>query len=82
MTVNPLKTFCKPVLTKKKKKTHNTRGELSFTWSKMRTVGWETASQTVLRNYPKEVVRKVSIYVILLKGDTRKQAHILAEVCC
>ena len=36
----------------------------------MRTVGWETASQTVLRNYPKEVVRKVSIYVILLKGDT------------
>ena len=69
VTVNPLKTFCKPVLTKKKHAQHK-RCELSFIWGKMRTIAWETASQIVLRNYPKKVVRKVSIYVILVKGDT------------
>ena len=43
--------------------------ELNFVWGKMRTQ--ETASQTALRNCSKEAGgKRVSIYVILVKGDT------------
>ena len=46
--------------------------ELSFTWSKMRTIAWETVYQIALRNCSKEVERKVSIYVILVKTEYTK----------
>ena len=35
----------------------------------MRTAAWETAFQIALRNAPKEVGGKVSIYVILVEGE-------------
>ena len=35
----------------------------------MRTIAWETAPQIALRNCSKEVGEKVSIYVILVKGE-------------
>ena len=41
--------------------------ELSFIWSKMKTIAQEAAFQTALRNCSKEVGEKVSIYVILVK---------------
>ena len=43
--------------------------KLSFIWGKMRTVARETAFQIALRNCSKEVGGKVSIYVILVKGE-------------
>ena len=43
--------------------------ELSFIGSKMRTIAWETAFHIALRNCSKEVAGKVSIYVILVKGE-------------
>ena len=35
----------------------------------MRTIAWETAYQIALRKCSKEEVGKVSIYVILVKGE-------------
>ena len=35
----------------------------------MRTIAWETAFQIALRNGSKEVGVKVTIYVILVKGE-------------
>ena len=35
----------------------------------MRTIAWEAAFQIALRNCSKEVGGKVSIYVILVKGE-------------
>ena len=43
--------------------------ELSFIWGKMRTAARETAFQMALRNCSREVGGKVSIYVILVKGE-------------
>ena len=40
-----------------------------FIWVKMRIIAWETVPQTALRNCSKEVGGKVSIYVILMKGE-------------
>ena len=42
---------------------------LSFIWGKIRTTAQETAFQRALRNCSTEVVGKVSIYVILVKGE-------------
>ena len=42
----------------------------------MRTVAWETAFQIALRNCPEEVGEKVSIYVILVKGEYIAVKHI------
>ena len=36
---------------------------------KIRTVAWETAFQVSLVNHSQEVEEKVSIYVILVKGE-------------
>ena len=44
----------------------------------MRTIAWEIASQIALRNFS-EGVGAVSIYVILVKGDTCNQAHIFCR---
>ena len=53
-----------------KKKAQRESCELSFIWGKMRTIARETAIQIALRNCSKEVgVRKVSIYVILVKEE-------------
>ena len=38
-------------------------------WSKIRTIAWEIATYIALRNCSKEVRVKVSIYVILVKGE-------------
>ena len=38
----------------------------------MRTIAWETVYQIALRNCSKEVERKVSIYVILVKTEYTK----------
>ena len=38
----------------------------------MRTIAWETVYQIALRNCSKEVERKVSIYVILVKREYTK----------
>ena len=43
--------------------------KLSFIWGKMRTAARETAFQIALRNRSKEAGGKVSIYVILVKGE-------------
>ena len=40
----------------------------------MRTLAQETASQIALRNCSKEIVGKVSIYVILVKGEEYMQS--------
>ena len=52
-----------------KKKLHNVRVASCFIWSKMRTIAQETAFQIALTNCSKEVWGKVSIYVILVKGE-------------
>ena len=55
---------------------HNAESyELIFFGGKMRTTVWETAPQTAWRDCSKEAKRKVSIYVILLKGNACNQAH-------
>ena len=43
--------------------------KLSFIWGKMKTAARETAPQIAPRNCSKEVGGKVSIYVILVKGE-------------
>jgi len=43
-------------------------GKLSFIWGKMKTIAQDTASQVAPRNCSKEVEKKVSIDVILVKG--------------
>ena len=53
----------------KDKKKNAQSCELSFIWGNVRTIAQETASQIALRSYSKEVREKVSIYVILVKGD-------------
>ena len=40
-------------------------------------IAWETARQTAQKDCSKEGQRKVSIYVILLKGNACDQAHVL-----
>lgn len=45
--------------------------QLSLMWGKMRTIGWETASQKALGNCSAGV-----------EGDMCSQACILAEACC
>ena len=42
---------------------------VKFYWGKMRTVAYEKTSQITLRSCCKEVAGKVSIYVILVKGE-------------
>ena len=41
--------------------------ELSFIWGKMWTIAWETVPQLAPRNCSKEVERKVSIHVVLVR---------------
>ena len=43
--------------------------EFSFIWDKTRIIAWETAFQIALKNCYKEVGRKVSIHIILVKGE-------------
>ena len=43
-------------------------GRLSFIWGKARTVSWEIAPQTALRNSSEEAGVKISKCVILVKG--------------
>ena len=50
------------------KKRYNVRAA-SFIWGKMRTIAQEIAFQIALRNGSKEAAGKVSIYVILVKGE-------------
>ena len=52
-----------------KKKAQHESYELSFIWGKMGTADREIASQIALRNCSKKAGRKVSIYVILVKGE-------------
>ena len=59
------------------KKTQCGGCELNFIWSKTWALAQETASQRALRNCSGG---KVSIDVILVKGDMGSQAHILVEV--
>ena len=52
------------------KKMHDVRVVSSVLFGgKLRTAAWDTAFQIALRNCSKEVGGKVSIYVILLKGE-------------
>ena len=49
----------------------------------MRTIARETASQIALRNCSKEVGGKVSIYVILVKGEyTQSSTYFFAQGFC
>ena len=45
----------------------------------MRTIAWETAFQISLRNCSKEVVGKVSIYVIVVKGECMQPSTYLCR---
>ena len=51
------------------KNTQHESCELSFIWGKMRTGARETTSEITLRNCSKEAGEKVSIFVILVKGE-------------
>ena len=53
----------------KKKNTQYESCKLSFIWGKMKAIALETAFQLALRNCSKEAGGKVSIYVILVKGE-------------
>ena len=57
------------MLIKKKKKLQRERCQLSFIWGRTRTEACESAPQTALRSHSKDVGGKVSIYVILVKGE-------------
>ena len=48
---------------------HNMRVVSCFIWGKMRTVARETAFHIALGNCSKEAGGKVSIHVILVKGE-------------
>ena len=55
--------------------------ELSFIRGKMRTTAQETAFQIDLKNCSKETGGKVSIYVILVKGEyTQSSTYFLQKV--
>ena len=56
--------FCQP-----KKNAQHERCELSFIGGKMKTIAREIAIQIALRNYFSEVWGKVSVYVLLVKGE-------------
>ena len=47
----------------------------------MRTIAWETASQRALRNFSQEVWGKVSICVIIVKGEYMQSSIHFAEGC-
>lgn len=69
--------------TEKKQKAQCESCELSFVWSKMRTIAQETAFQMALGNCSKEAGGKVSIIYDFSEGEgTCSQAHMLAEPCC
>ena len=66
-----------------KKNAQHESCELSFIWGKMRTAAQETAFQIALRNCPKGVGGKVSIYVILVKGEyMQSSTYFFAEGFC
>ena len=68
---------------KKKKKVQHESCALSFIWGKMRTAAQETAFQIAPRNCSKEVGGKVSIYVILVKGEyMQSSTYFFAEGFC
>ena len=49
----------------------------------MKTIAWEAVFQIALKNHPEEVGGKVSIDVILVKGEVRALKHIhFAEDFC
>ena len=48
----------------------------------MRTIAWETAFWTALRNCFEGVGGKVSVIYDFSEGGACSQAHILAEACC
>ena len=52
---------------------------MKFYLGQMRTKARETAFQRALRNCSKEVMGKVSIYMILVKGATCNQVHIFLQ---
>ena len=52
-----------------KKNAQHESCELSFIGGKMKTIARETAIQIALRNYFSEVWGKVSVYVLLVKGE-------------
>ena len=54
--------------------------DLDFTGGKIRKIAQETASQIFLRNYSEEVGGEVRTHVILVKGDTCNQAHLLQGI--
>ena len=56
-------------LKKKKEKSQRESCQLSFIGGRTRTDIYETAPQTALRNHSKDAGGKVSIYVILVKGE-------------
>ena len=65
------------------KNTQHENSELSFIWGKMRTIARETAFQIALRNCSKEVGGKVSIDVILVKGEyMQSSTYFFAEDYC
>ena len=49
--------------------------ELSFIGGKMKTIAREIAIQIALRNYFSEVWGKVSVYVLLVKGEFNAMKH-------
>lgn len=51
------------------KKMHNVRVLSCFSWGKVWTIAWETVPQIAPRNCSKEVERKVSIHVILVRRE-------------
>ena len=53
----------------KRKNAQREGRELSFIWSKVRTVAQEIAPQIALRNRSEEVEEKDSIHVILVKVE-------------
>ena len=53
--------------------------ELNFIWGKMRTTAWERAPQIALRDCSKEAGGKVSISVILVKGECMQSSTYLSR---
>ena len=52
-------------------------------WTELRIVAKETAFQVALRNCSKEIGGKVSVYVILVKGECMQSGtHLFAEGFC
>ena len=68
-----------PGLCRLKKDAQHASCQFSYNWGEMRTADWRRRLRWLWETAPKRQWGKVSIYVILVQGNTCNQAHIFSR---